>query len=146
MAFDPESVCDEGRLWLINVLRERTAGVAGGSFHLRLFKNDVTPDIETELGDLVEADYSGYAAKTLGHPACDAAVDGDHKAWWRFPEETFLHNGGGVSNGVYGWYLTDHEDGQLFHARRFANAPIAMAVTGDPVAVTPEIYLGPIVV
>lgn len=144
MAIDPESMTDVGRVWLLQAVRAYYAGGAGGSFHLRLFKGDVTPDIETEAGDLTEADFSGYLAKTLTFPAVDAEVDDDHKAWWRFPEETFLHSGGGVSNGVYGWYLTSHEEGILVHARRFDNAPISMAVTGDPVSVRPEIYLGPI--
>lgn len=95
----------------------------------RLYKNDFTPDKDTILADLVEADFSGYGQGSV--------VPGD---WFHVgtpppPAEYnmgatgdlfFSHNGGGVANTVYGFYLVDPAAGALVFTARLAT-PYLMA-------------------
>lgn len=98
---------------------------------LKLFKNDFTPTPATVIGDFIEADFSGYAAKTI---AAFGAVhtNPDGSAEVASPLEQFDHSGGAVSNLVYGWWF-ETAAGVLIMSERFASAPIPMAVVGDSI-------------
>jgi hypothetical protein len=47
---------------------------------LKLFKNDVTPDQNFAVGSFVQADFTGYAAKTLTRALWNAAATVSSKA------------------------------------------------------------------
>jgi len=90
--------------WIQEVLH----GGAGVDGALHLFKNNVTISPATVVGDLTEADYTGYAA---------AVVDEDNWGISRVQPDgsiirvqlvvfEFQPSGTTISNTVYGWYLT----------------------------------------
>jgi hypothetical protein len=73
------------------------------NYFCALFKNDITPDEDSELADFVEANFSGYASlptNSWGVPFFD--VD---RARMNHPILNFVHNGGGVNNDIYGYYI-----------------------------------------
>lgn len=119
--------------------RERdlsTIEALGGAYFLRLFKNDITPDLDTELGDLVEADFSGYAA--AGQTFGSITINADDNAECSAPTTPFIHNGGVTANDIYGWYLEAVFGGpsELMYLERFEDAPRVMDTNGDEIDVT----------
>ncbi len=90
---------------------------------LCLFRNNLTPDANTVLGDLTEANFSGYARQTLSawpNSALSGAI-----ARTTHPDKTFLHSGGGVDNDIYGYYVLD-SGGGLLYADRNATGPVSI--------------------
>jgi hypothetical protein len=92
---------------------------------MHLFQNDVDPGPLTAIGDLDEADYTGYAAVnivTWGAPFLDA----EGLLAILSTVCIFRPTGTAITNVIYGWYLTE-TGGDLVSAGRFANAPLSMA-------------------
>jgi len=110
---------------------------------LHLFQNDLVPDCATVLGDLTEADFTGYAEIELLNDedpqTCVGKLQGPHT----LPDETFAiyvdeqvftASGTANPNTIYGAYITD-DDGLLIAVKRFAEpGPVGLA-TGDVVKV-----------
>jgi len=97
---------------------------------IKLFKNDMVPDVGTVLADFTEADFSGYAAQavaTWGVPYIDQVNGGVSIT---APAHQFqAANPTTVPNTVYGYYLED-TGGNLVQAGRF-DAPIDMVQPSD---------------
>jgi len=99
-----------------------------------LFTDPAVIDATTELADLTEATFSGYARE---HPAWPAATDsgtGDAQSTSAFV--TFSHNGGGVGNSIRGLALVEDDGGfgtHLLLAYLFPS-PIGMNVLGDSIS------------
>jgi hypothetical protein len=108
---------------------------------LRLFQNNITPADDDVTGDYTVATFSGYANSTV--PAFGAAVPDGADAVATATSVVFLHNGGGVSNDIYGYYVVDG-GGLLVYADRFAGAPVNIG-PGEAYVVVPVIRLAPIV-
>jgi len=103
---------------------------------LRLYQNNYFPDPTDTAAAYVEATFSGYPGGTaLGFGA--AFVNGAGQGEIASMPITFAHNGGGVTNTVYGIYVTDGA-GNLIYAERFG-APITMAVATDFIIYTPRV-------
>lgn len=102
-----------------------------GDQQMILFTDPDDVDFFTVAGDLTEADFSGYAAQTLTWNGIDI-VD-TYKARCPLPTVRFQHDGGGVSNLVYGWAIlgTYDEVGQLFAIKLFDEGPMTFASVGD---------------
>lgn len=74
---------------------------------LKLFQNDFTPDNDTVVGDLTEADFTGYSAATIAVTWIDGQV-ADFREQVLYPAlPAFTQTATTVSNTVYGWYVTD---------------------------------------
>ncbi len=113
----------------------------GGEFEtvtVHLYKNDYTPSIGTVIGDLIEADFDGYAASSAvtwgavvqssdGTPL----VIGDTK--------TAVATGSTTPNTVYGYYYTD-SGGNLKGAAKF-DEPVQIVDVDDFVSVVPVLNL-----
>jgi len=125
----------EGRDYYLTTLITAVA-----TFELRLFKNNITPDIDTEYADFTECDFSGYSSinLTLG----GVARDGDDNARSTALLAQFAHNGGGTANDVYGWYLIPNGGTVVFFAERFSDAPRVMDTLGDEINITPALTQG----
>lgn len=115
-------------------------------FYLRLFKNDVTPDIDTEIGDLTEADFQGYAEVegSIASVTWDALEECSIAA---FDAHTWTKGAGGTSNTIYGWYVVEaNRDGgsgkKLFLICRFG-APVLMESTGSIISIEPKALFFP---
>lgn len=77
---------------------------AGRNPKLKLFKNNVAVTDATVLGDLTEANFSGYAAKDLSAIAA-ASINGSDQGERHSNANNFVHSGGGTANTIYGWYI-----------------------------------------
>jgi len=99
---------------------------------LKLFKNNLTPDQDTVIGDFTESDFSGYAA---ADPSFGAATTVSHKGQiLDSSSRDFVHNGGATSNTVYGYYLVDSTGTILYWCERFASSQV-MANNGDTITI-----------
>ena len=111
-----------------------------------LFQNNYTPSEATVLTDLTEANFTGYAAKTvyvLGSvnspkwqtPLTDASgitySEADQQLSWQ--------NTGTTSQTIYGYYVTDTTGNDLLWVERFAT-PRTLG-QNDTLNLTPRIEL-----
>lgn len=125
----PKAIPESARLLLLENMRAGELALSA----LHLFQNDITPGPFTAIGDLTEADYSGYLAiPALAFGA--VYVSGDGGAKTTLPSQQFDHSGGIVANDIYGWYLTD-AGGALLMAQRFDDAPIEMSTASHSIIV-----------
>jgi hypothetical protein len=90
-------------------LAEKSRTDFNTSHHLRLFKNNFTPDPSKALSDFTEATYTGYAAVNLnGQFAASTKVqDGEYQT--QSGTYTFSYTSG-ATQAIYGWYIDDGTD------------------------------------
>lgn len=104
---------------------------------LRLFKSNTTPGESSVVGDLTEADFTGYSAITLTGASWSTSA-GD-PATGSYAEQTFTSSADQSAQSIYGYYLTRATDGDLIAAERFSNGPYVIANNGDTIKLTPTI-------
>lgn len=104
---------------------------------LRLYKTNVTPSETTVVGDLTEADFTGYAAITL--TGASWTTSGGDPATGSYAEQTFSSSADQTPQSVYGYYLTRATDGDLVAAEKFSNGPYVISNNGDTIKLTPTI-------
>lgn len=123
----------------LELLQYLVTTINSDGLKVRLFKNDVTPDDNTVIGDLTEADFEGYAAGDLanlttpGVVAAQAQTQGD--------SVTFTMGTPGTTNNIYGHYITDSAGTVLYGVVRDPSAPIAMDTAGKEYTVFPVLTL-----
>lgn len=108
---------------------------------LALYQNDLSPTAVTVIGDIDEADFSGYAreAITWGDPSI--SEDGHIEMIGVAGE--FRPTASTVQNDIYGGYiLTD--GGALFAAGRIDDAPEHMGSTSNVMLLTVRVRLDPL--
>lgn len=108
----------------------------GGTLLLHLFKNNYTPVAASVLGSFTEADYSGYADQS---PSFGSSVTtGGKGTITDSSARVFTVTAGGVSNTIYGYYVTANPGGGgevLLWAQRF-DASQSMSSIGDSISIT----------
>ena len=104
----------------------------GDDVKLKLFKNDVTPDEDTVIGGLTEADTAGYAAIALAKADWTVASVGDVTTAEQ-PQKTFTLTGAGSH---YGYYITNTAGTGLLWAERFSDAPHSIPSGGGTEKIT----------
>lgn len=123
-----------GAMTLMDVIRLALADAGAGppaiTCTVRLFKNDLEIGPSTVLADLTEADFSGYAAKTIT-ALLPTYIDPDGGASAQIATQQFQHNGGVVSNICYGFYVLE-DGGGLILVGKF-DAPVPMATDVDAI-------------
>lgn len=103
---------------------------------LRLFVSNTTPSDTDTAGTYTEATFPGYAAITLTGASWGAASAGTITYG---SQQTFSCTGGGASESVYGYYITQASSGILMWSERDASAPFTVVNSGDQVKLTPTI-------
>lgn len=110
--------------------------VASGSFDgplspalctVKLFKTNTNLDPDTVIGDLTEADFSGYAAVT---PPVFLTKYQLPDGSWALQTDLiqFLQTAATITNTVFGWWLeTSADGGQLLLAESFAEPQLMFA-------------------
>jgi len=113
------------------------AQLDGGS--LRLYKNELTPTVDSILADFTVANFTGYANKTIatwGTPYLDAlglaTVLGGLQTWTCTDAVT--------PNQIYGCYYVD-AGGELIFAERFSS-PIPMGSADEVLNMVPKYQVG----
>jgi hypothetical protein len=100
-----------------------TAWLTGlGTLTLHLARNNVTITRASVLTDFTEANFSGYAAQTIGAwgtPVYDAT---NHRYNSSAPPLTFLNSTGSVGNSIYAVYITNVA-GHLVYAEEVTGGP-----------------------
>lgn len=107
-------------------------------WYFGLFQNDLTPDEDTELADVVEATFPGYA-NFLGTWA-GVTFDGLGRAIDTAAPITWSCDGGGAPQSIYGFFVF-FAASQLMFIQRFA-APRSMTLAGDEITIVPTILCG----
>jgi len=113
------------------------SGNAWDGSKVHLFKTNVNPSPNMVIADLVEADFTGYAASsaivwgTPGYlPDGTAAVVGGGKTFTVGSTPSIL-------NTIYGYYVTDSAGTVLLFARKF-DAAVVLSAAGQFVIVLPS--------
>lgn len=99
--------------------------MVASDLHYHLYTNNVTPDRDTELGDLTEmGGGTGYSIITVD--AADFTLTGvsAHKGFLIAAPITFVIGVTGSPTDVYGYYVTDTGNAELLAVARFDDAPI----------------------
>ena len=125
-------VPDVGENLVLEMIVNKTAAQ---NLVLKLFQSNTTPAEGDTAGTYTEATFSGYSAATLTGASWGAASGGSIA----YAQQTFTHNGGGVSNSIYGYYITQSVSGTLFLAERDGSGPFTLVNTGDNIKITPTI-------
>jgi len=109
-------------------------GAAGATGIVKLFQNDYTPSIASEIGDLVEATFDGYASdELLLAEFSGSKSDAEGNAYRVYTALVrFQQTGVVVTNTVYGWYIVDEGEAELIAAKRF-DAPIVFDHVGKDI-------------
>lgn len=99
---------------------------------LHLYKADIPIAFNMTLADIlgIECDFSGYAALALT-TWTPSAMFGIRATTYNNPL-TFTHNGGGISNSVYGYFIVDPTATLLLAVEEDQFGPVSMAALGDP--------------
>lgn len=102
---------------------------------LRLFTNNITPADTTVAGDLTQATFTGYSAKTLTGSSWGAANNG-RPSVSTYPIQTFTSTVTQATQNIYGYYVVQTSSGILLGLERFIDAPIPVTNINDAVTVT----------
>lgn len=100
-------------------LTMRAALVVDETFNLRLFKNDLTPDADTVLGDFVEATFSGYYRRDLARSAWSAPATVGTRAVVEHTGNPLVFSAGSGSQVIYGYYVYSPVSGAVAWCERF---------------------------
>ena len=114
---------------------------SSGSWRCHLYTEPAAIYSSTAIGDLVEADYSGYPAGGLPVGPFAASSIVRPRAVAYAPACVFTHNGGPVINVIRGAYFTDPGSTVLYWIDAFGGPPIRLAAAGDSIDVVPTLAL-----
>lgn len=111
------------------------AGAGGTNLYVRLFKNNLTVTVATNLADLIEADYSGYAQFNSAAWSAPAVASGDD-VFILSPTIVFQKTAGVPTNLIYGYYVTigTGVGAKLWFAQNFPT-PTNMVVATDQIPI-----------
>lgn len=125
----------EGRVELL----ERLRAADSANWRIGLFQSNTTINATDTLATYTLATFSGYAPVAVTWaPAVESSGVGRTQG----TVATFVHNGGGVGNTIYG-YVVYHVSGKALFAERFA-APKTMNAAGHVITISPAMAEYPI--
>jgi hypothetical protein len=108
----------------------RAALTPDESLLLRLYRNDLTPALNTVAGDFQQATFVGYNQHILARGGWSPAtvLAGVASIEWAQGALSFRNSGDGNTT-VYGCYLLGGTSGVVYYARRFST-PQVIPVAG----------------
>jgi len=105
-----------------------------GTEKMKLFQNDIAITPGLVLGDLTEANFTGYAEETLADTWV-AGLDVVGKGVLAYPTNVnFTQTGVASTNIIYGWYIVNFAETGLLAVGRF-DEPIVMDLDGNELLV-----------
>lgn len=129
--------CNAGELLAIVWMLKSTT--TPENLTLKLYKNDYTPDADSEAGDFTEADFTDYAAVTLERDDWGTASTVGGKASIAYDSSPQTWTCGATGNTIYGYFVVGATSGTLIYAERFATPrPLS---NGDTLNVQPVVTL-----
>lgn len=100
-----------------------------------LFKNNWTPVVGDTISALTEANFSGYAAQTIGSWAAAAFSTGKARSTADGNPYLFANSTGVTNNDVYGYAVVNAAKTVLHWAERGAAAPYDLNGAGKSLAI-----------
>ena len=126
-------VPDEGEKRMLDCM---VNGYGSTGWRLALFQNNLTPGPSTVFADLTLATFSGYAEVT---PAFGAATTVSDKGQTEDTfQRTFVCDGGGIGNTIYGYVVYDALVNVILWAERF-DFSVVMTTNGNTIRVTTKL-------
>lgn len=120
------------------MLKDDVSGV--GPWELILWTNDITPDQDTEYGDLTEATFTGYSSVTVTREDWTAAVIDSDVAVSTWGETPTTWTNTGSEQTVYGYAMVTATSPVIRLIERFAS-PVVMGTNGI-LGLLPRVTLG----
>lgn len=114
---------------------------------LHIYKNDITPDDDTAIGDFTEADFLGYAVEELDSAAyaiTTPSAGSNEPASADYGDVEFASSADQASNDNYGYFVTRRTTGDLLWCERFTDGPYAIASLQHRFYVNPRFSVGEI--
>lgn len=111
------------------------------STELRLFQNDIVPDMNTVIGDFVEADFTGYAV-VLGGSDTAAFVDENGQGILEPQHGVFVMTADTVTNTVFGFYAVEQDAPDILRFCRRFDTPKTFTLAGDTLIVEWPLIVG----
>lgn len=111
-------------------------------WQMMFWKNNIVPDADTVLADLVESDWGGYVRLTLSRAGwtVPTVVNGcAHSTWGVDPVEWSVT--GGPEQAVFGCAYVDLGAGVLRYVQRFDDEDIVSVIIPGLVKCLPEFTL-----
>lgn len=129
-------VADEGEVELMRI-DFKAELVTPRVWHLRLFKNDYTPDKTVTLGDLDQATFSGYFAVPLDPDVWTDPVSTAGQAVTYYGTDYTAFTASSLSQVIFGYYITFDDGAGLLWVQRFDT--FKTVSPGNPVLVWPAL-------
>jgi hypothetical protein len=106
---------------------------------LKLYRVDYTPDSTTVQSSMTEANFTGYAAKTLTRTGWNSAVTVNSKAESSYGSVAQNWTCGSTGNTVYGYWIQAATSNTCLWAEKFSVARVL--AEGDVLNLTPKFSL-----
>lgn len=116
-----------GQLNLLNKMLKDTLDSGGNgneNYFLKLYRVDYTPDVTTVQSSMTEANFTGYAVKTLTRAGWNAAVIVNSKAEASYGSGPQSWTCGTTGNTVYGYWLQSATSNVCLWAEKFSVARV----------------------
>lgn len=123
-------------LFLTTTLDADLAALDSAGAKLILFKNNWTPAVGDTISALTEADFSGYAAQTIGSWAASSFSSSKARAVASGNPFTFTNSTGVVGNDIYGYAVVNSAKTVLHFAERGGAAPYDLNGILNSIAIT----------
>lgn len=131
-------VPDEGELRLLDVMLKVALDTNEDQI-LKLFKNDYTPDADSSSDSFTEADFTGYAARTMVRSSWNSAVTTSNKAEASYGTTPQSWTCGATGNTIYGYWVEGSTSNKVLWAERFATSRTLSE--NDVLNITPKFTL-----
>lgn len=134
----PLIVPDQGELRLLDIML-KLALSTNENHILKLYKNDVTPAAASVPGSFTEANFTGYAARTLTRTLWNTAVTVSTKAESSYGTTPQSWTCGTTGNTIYGYWVEGSTSAKCMWAERFSTSRVL--ASGDILNITPKFTL-----
>jgi hypothetical protein len=132
-------VPDEGEIQLLQKML-RVALSTNESYILKLYRVDYTPISTTATGSFTEANFTGYAARTLTRALWSAAItNGSSAAEASYGTSAQSWTCGTTGNTIYGYWVEGSTSAKVLWAERFSTSRVL--ASGDVLNITPKFTL-----
>jgi hypothetical protein len=134
----PLIVPDQGELRLLDIML-KLALSTNENHILKLYRNDVTPAAASAPGSFTEANFTGYAARTLTRTLWNSAVTVSTKAESSYGTTPQSWTCGTTGNTIYGYWVEGSTSAKVMWAERFSTSRVL--ANGDILNITPKFTL-----
>ena len=134
----PLVVPDSGELRLLDTLLKLALSQDENQI-LKLYQNNVTPTQDSVPASFTEANFTGYAARTLLRSGWNNAVTVSNKAESSFGSTPQSWTCGTTGNTINGYWVEGSTSGKCLWAERFSTSRVL--ASGDVLNITPKFTL-----